>query len=279
MSVSAVGAELKVVDAIERASARSGIGFDYLLATARRESGLDCQATSKTSSACGLYQFVAQTWLATLKAHGAEHGLQAYAADIERTPSGQLTVADPARRGEILALRQDPGIAASLAAALTADNGRVLESRLGRAPSDGELYAAHVLGASAAARLITLAQSAPGAPAADHFPEAAASNRGLFYDKAGAPVSVSALAARLAGETAVRTVSALRPSVDMPAAPAVAASFVPSAPPSATIQSGNGWRSGMVQAPLALTPQVLAILSSLDAPESGSFHHKSKSRI
>jgi hypothetical protein len=55
-----------------------------------------------------------------------------------------------------------------------------LHARLGRAPSAGELYAAHVMGPGGAIRLIEAAQQ--GAPsAAAVFPREAAANRGLFY--------------------------------------------------------------------------------------------------
>ena len=52
---------------------------------------------------------------------------------------------------------------------------------MGRDPTSGELYAAHVLGAQGSARLIETVRSNPGAQAAALFPEAAAANKGLFY--------------------------------------------------------------------------------------------------
>ena len=54
--------------AIARASAATGVNFDYLLAQARIESALDPAAQAATSSAAGLYQFTAGTWLETLEA-------------------------------------------------------------------------------------------------------------------------------------------------------------------------------------------------------------------
>ena len=301
MTVSAAGALPSVMDAIQRASARSGVGFDYLLATARKESGLDCQAKSKTSSACGLYQFVAQTWLSTLKAHGAEHGLGDYAADIGRNAQGQFTVADPARRAEILALREDPAIAASLAADLAGDNADVLSQKLGRAPEDGELYAAHVLGAAGAAKLLGLAGTNPDGAAADYFADAASRNRGLFYDRTGAPVSVLALARRLTGGAvasapaataaaaapvsapAPASVPALRQSIgfagelDVPFAATPAPVIQASAAPLPSVWQGD-WRVGTSRAPLALTPQVLSILSSLYPPDMATADDKPATR-
>jgi hypothetical protein len=277
MVVTALGAEPKVLDAITRASAQSGVGFDYLLQTAKRESGLDCQAKSKTSSACGLYQFVSQTWLSTVKAHGAEHGLSDYADAIDRDASGHFSVRSPAQQSAILALRSDPQVAAAMAAELTADNAKVMSDKLGRTPSNGELYMAHVLGASGAVKLIGLNQASPGTSAASQFPDAAATNRGLFYDKAGAPVSVGALATRLAAGPTGPANMGLRPAKDTP----VNLAGTPSAAPfdwaasTAVAPSGSVglWRAGY-SAPLTLTPQVMAILSALHAPIDTASHHQ-----
>lgn len=197
------GSDTQVTDAIASASRKSGVSFQYLLATARRESGLKTDAKSTTSSASGLYQFVSQTWLSTLKAHGSELGLSDYADAITRDDKGRCTVCDPAMKAEILALRQDPTVSARMAAALAGDNAKSLESQLFRKPTEGELYAAHVLGAHGAARLISGAGATPGLAAETLFPEAAAANRGLFYDaKTGEAVTLGTLYARLTGQDA-----------------------------------------------------------------------------
>jgi hypothetical protein len=68
----------------------------------------------------------------------------------------------------------------------------VLSQRLGRQPSEGELYIAHFLGAGGAARLITLASAHPNAKAADFFASAAQANSPISYDRAtGAARSVA----------------------------------------------------------------------------------------
>src|SRR3546814_6069897 len=85
-----------------------------------------------TSSARGLYQFPTQTWLATIDRHGASHGLGWAANAIGRDGGGRLSIADPALRQQILNLRDDPGAASTMAAALTADNRTTLENRLDR---------------------------------------------------------------------------------------------------------------------------------------------------
>jgi hypothetical protein len=67
-----------------------------------------------------------------------------------------------------------------MAGELARENAASLQARLGRPPSAGELYAAHVMGSGGASRLIEAA--ANGAPsAAALFPREAAANRGLFY--------------------------------------------------------------------------------------------------
>ena len=48
----------------------TGADFHYLLATAQVESNLNPNAQASTSSARGLFQFIEQTWLATLKEQG-----------------------------------------------------------------------------------------------------------------------------------------------------------------------------------------------------------------
>ena len=160
--------------AIRRAADATGVDFSLLVETARRESALNPHARAATSSATGLFQFIESTWFDMVRRHGADHGLGAQAAALRNG-------ADAETRREILALRRDPEIAARMAGELARENAAALQARLGRAPSAGELYAAHVMGAGGAVRLIeAAAQGAPSAAAL--FPREAAANRGLFYD-------------------------------------------------------------------------------------------------
>ncbi|HWW35072.1 MAG TPA: hypothetical protein VNZ23_07505 [Xanthobacteraceae bacterium] len=84
---------------------------------------------------------------------------------------------------EILKLRNDPNANALMGGAFTKGNASALGERLGRAPSEGELYIAHFLGVGGAARLVGLAGSNPSARAADYFPNAAQANPSIFYDR------------------------------------------------------------------------------------------------
>ncbi|KQT08646.1 lytic transglycosylase [Methylobacterium sp. Leaf399] len=212
-----------VVDAIREGAQSSGTGFDYLLATAKRESGLDPSAKAGTSSATGLFQFIEQTWLGVMKTAGPKLGLATYADAITARADGTFAVADASARQAILDLRRDPRIAATMAGALTQANRDALTTSLGREPTSGDLYAAHVLGARGAASLIGTAQASPARAAALDMPEAAAANRSLFYDRTGRPRGAAELYALLGTAQAAGQAGAARPAAstvtDLPGAP------------------------------------------------------------
>lgn len=185
-----------VVNAMRRAAQRSGVSFDYLMTTAKRESGLNPAAKAGTSSARGLFQFVEQTWLKMVQEKGATIGLEAEAAAVT-DKAGRPYVADAGARARILALRDDPTVASELAAALARENHDGLTQALGREPQQGELYIAHFLGLSGAIRLIRGAEQTPGASASDVFPQAAQANRGIFRDRNGRERSLAEVHTRL----------------------------------------------------------------------------------
>ncbi|MGD9920923.1 MAG: transglycosylase SLT domain-containing protein [Pseudorhodoplanes sp.] len=185
--------------AIRKASQVTGAKFSYLLATAKVESNLNPNAAAKTSSAGGLFQFIDRTWLGTLKEAGPLLGYSRYADAITRTADGRYLVNDPAMRHEIMALRQDPTANALMAGVFTNSNAKHLTNKLGRAPTDGELYMAHFMGATGAARLITASESNPGAVAANSFPAAARANRSIFFDRSGRARNFAEVTQNLAG--------------------------------------------------------------------------------
>jgi hypothetical protein len=206
----------RVAGAIKQASNLTGVSFEYMLTTAKMESDFNPTAGATTSSAHGLYQFIDQTWLGTVKEAGAQFGYGSYADAITRTSSGSYTVADPTMKRSIMKLRDDPQAASSMAAALTQSNSFKLTGLLGRRPSDSELYMAHFMGSGGAAKLIANAEDNPQAVGARLFPNAAAANRSIFYAKDGRARSVSevysVLDSRYAGAAnskATRTAMAL----------------------------------------------------------------------
>jgi hypothetical protein len=186
-----------VESAIQRAAKATGVDFGFLMKTAGRESGMNPQARAGTSSAAGLFQFVEQTWLSTLKQHGAKHGYARYADLISRGSDGRYHVDGAEARRAVMDLRLDPHAASLMAGELASDHAAYLKGRVGREPTAGELYAAHFLGPQGSARLIEAVETTPGAIAAHMFPDAARANKSIFY-KDGRPASVAQVYADLA---------------------------------------------------------------------------------
>jgi hypothetical protein len=253
-----LGIGSSVTGAIRQASAATGTSFSYLLATAQVESGLDPRAGASTSSARGLFQFVEQTWLGTMKQSGAALGYGRFADAITRTPSGHFEVKDPAMRSAILKLRNDPTANAVMAGAFTQANAAYLTQKLGRPPTEGELYIAHFLGAGGAGKLISLASSNPNANAANLFPGAAQANRSIFYDRrTGAPRSLAEVRDALTGRYDVARTHPLAPAATVEAAnvpppiPLTPTSLTPTPAPTA--------------APLSIVPDTAGITSAYAA--------------
>ncbi len=167
-----------VSGAIQKASAKTGVDFAYLVQQAKAESSFNPDAKARTSSATGLYQFIESTWLNTVKKHGHKHGLGQYADMI----SANAKVSDPAQRQEVLALRKDPRAAAMMAAELASDNKRFLEQNYKGEIGATELYFAHFMGAGGASAFLNAKDENPLAFGADLFPREARANRGVFYN-------------------------------------------------------------------------------------------------
>jgi hypothetical protein len=190
MTVQAIRSAVEA--AIQHASQATGVDFSFLMGAAKRESGYNPGAKAQTSTAAGLFQFVEQTWLATLKRHGAKYGYGQFADAISQGGDGRYVVSDPKARRAVMDLRLDPHAASLMAGELASDHASYLRGRVGRDPTAGELYAAHFLGPQGSAKLIEAVQSRPGASAAAMFPDAAAANRSVFH-KDGRAVTVAEL--------------------------------------------------------------------------------------
>ena len=181
----------RIAGSIKQAASTTGASFEYLLATAKMESNFNPKAAASTSSARGLFQFIDQTWLGTVKEAGAHLGYGQYADAITKNPSGSYSVSDPDARAAIMKLRDDPEAASSMAAVLTQSNSFKLTGKIGRRPTDAELYMAHFMSVGGAGKLIQSAQDNPNASAVQMFPNAAAANQSIFYDRSGQARSVS----------------------------------------------------------------------------------------
>ena len=165
----------QVVSTIRQVAATQNVDFRYLLNQARVESGLDPRAKASTSSASGLFQFTASTWLDMVKRHGDKVGLASEAQSL------RSHAANPADRSQNLDLRNDPQTATALAAHYAADNGRALAAAGHKAVGPTELYLAHFLGSAGATSFLNGLRDNPLGPAAKALPTAASANTGVFY--------------------------------------------------------------------------------------------------
>jgi transglycosylase-like protein with SLT domain len=261
----------RIAGSIKQAANTTGTSFEYLLATAKMESNFNPKAAASTSSARGLYQFIDQTWLGTVKEAGAQLGYGKYADAITRSPSGGYSVSDPAARDAIMKLRDDPDAASSMAAVLTQSNSFKLTGKIGRRPTDGELYMAHFMGVGGAAKLISNAEDKPNASGARLFPNAAAANRPIFYDRGGRERSVSEVYSVLtqryaAAANSPATRTAMAAVGDTPPARLAFASAVPAAAPIDNAAYLSSFPDARTVTPVAAASQPALKTASL--PES-----------
>ncbi len=180
-------ADPAVLTALREASAATGTRFDTLLASASLESGLQPQVRAATSSASGLFQFTEGTWLRTVRQYGAAHGLGAEAASVTGQGGG-VSVADPAMRQRILAMRNDPRISALLAGDHLRGVAEQIQAHLGRAPDAAEVYLGHFLGSAGAVQML---QARPDQAAASVLPAAAQANAAMFYAPDGTALTAA----------------------------------------------------------------------------------------
>jgi hypothetical protein len=176
-----IGGASPITGYINEAGSKFGVSPGLLAAIARRESSNDPNAKNPNSSAAGLFQFTDATWRNMLPKYGGKAGIDANASPF------------------------DPRAAATMAALLAKENSIVLSTLIGRQTTDGEVYAAHFLGAKGALNLIRASEKTPDAIAATLFPGEAAVNHNVFFAKDGTPRSVKDVYADL---------------TNMPAAPA-----------------------------------------------------------
>ncbi|MCA0405415.1 MAG: transglycosylase SLT domain-containing protein [Proteobacteria bacterium] len=228
-------AETPLSRPIAQAAQETGVSFDYLVKTAKRESGMNPEAKAPNSSATGLFQFIEQTWLGLVKRQGANMGLEDAASQITQDRSGRYVVPDPSARQQILALRKDPSLSSKMAGVFTAENRDSLKNALGRDPTGGELYIAHFMGAGGAREFISQAANNPDKAAASSFPDAAAANRSIFFDGKGRARTMREVYARLISHHEGEG--------------AQVAAVAPSAGPNDATDAGGGTRS-----PLAIGP-------------------------
>ena len=129
-----------------------------LLTTAHIESKFKPKAQNRRSSAGGLFQFTDRTWRATLRKHGKAYGFGPWTS------------------------KHNPRANALMAAHLAKDNERALRKVLGRSPTHGEVYMAHLLGLGGATKILT---AKGNKRAASVLPRSARGNKLFFYTAKG----------------------------------------------------------------------------------------------
>jgi hypothetical protein len=189
------GIDHGIVAAIRLSSVRTGVNFSYLMKLAAAESNFKPAIEAATSSATGIYQFTHNTWLNTLKTHGAKYGLVGeYAANIEHyvTVYGyqRPKVRNEAMYQHLLELRKNPRVSAIMAAEMIRDSEVLLAHSFDRKPTQTDLYLTHFLGNDAAITFLRSLEQSPDVHAVELFPEAANSNRHIFHPSASAPRTV-----------------------------------------------------------------------------------------
>ena len=189
------GIDHGIVAAIRLSSVRTGVNFSYLMKLAATESNFKPASEAATSSATGIYQFTHDTWLNTLKKHGAKYGLVAdYTANIEhyvtRYGKQRPIVRDTLIYQHLLDLRKNPRISAMMAAEMVRDNQQKLAYSFDREPTQADLYLTHFLGPDAAITFLQSLEKSPGKHAVELFPEAANSNHAIFHPQTCEPRTV-----------------------------------------------------------------------------------------
>lgn len=129
-----------------------------LLTTAHIESRFQPKAQNRRSSAGGMFQFTDRTWRATLRKHGKAYGF------------GPNTS------------KHNPRANALMAAHLAKDNADQLRKVLGRSPTPGEVYMAHLLGVGGAIKIL---KAKPNRMASSLLPSSARGNKKFFYTANG----------------------------------------------------------------------------------------------
>jgi hypothetical protein len=170
----------ELVETVVRAARDTNTDPTLLMAIADKESAFAPTVKASTSSATGLFQFIDSTWLRVVRDFGGEFGLEKEAAAIDSS-DGPPSVANPAERRRILALRNNPYLSALLAAKMLKTDAARIAARIGRGLSDGETYLAHFLGPSDAEKFIAKLVSEPRYAAPKLLPKPARANRSIFF--------------------------------------------------------------------------------------------------
>jgi len=219
-------AALPTLQAVE---AMTGVDANLLMTFASIESAFDYTVKAPTSSATGWFQFIDATWDGMIEQHADKYGI----------PHTGMT------KNAIREMRKDPRINALMGAEFLKGNYKYLERKLGRKPTDTDLYLAHFFGAGTAYKFLKADQNAV---AANLFRSQANSNRNIFY-RGGQPRTIAEVyqvmdekvsGHRFGGTSASRTVDMDEPDpVSVPEGASMEAANDPEAGDAGIIEEGG----------------------------------------
>lgn len=152
-----------VKDTILSAAKIVGVDPAVMAMMANIESTFRPSVKAPTSSASGLFQFIASTWKGLMSKFAGKYGIP------PNTPA------------------TDPKAASLLAGEYIKQNQEFLQRRLGRGVNATDIYAAHFMGPAGSAKLLTASPTDVGSQL---FPAAAKANRNIFFNKDGSPRTV-----------------------------------------------------------------------------------------
>lgn len=174
--------------AIRHAAKVVDVDYGYMMELVSAESGFVSDISATTSSATGLFQFIDNTWLLMVKAHGSKYGLTDLADRItlseDRNGYPVASVENPFVQKYILSLRTDPRLSALMGAEFVKENYQNLSASLPeREITRTDQYLAHFLGSGNAVTFISRMTRRGNNSAAATFPQAAAANPRVFYHR------------------------------------------------------------------------------------------------
>ena len=141
----------------------------------------------------GPFRFGERSWLRAL--HENAEVAETIGARVFVTSGGRYYLPTPGDRPRVMAARTDDDFAARIAYSAAVRNAAVMRSALHRAPTAGDLYIAHVFGASTAIEFIAAVDEAPDAALEQRFPTLVGSGTTASKDA----VTVGQLYRRLSG--------------------------------------------------------------------------------
>lgn len=145
-----------VADMLKEVAKITGVDLNTLLTFAMTESAMNPDASAKTSSAKGLFQFIDSTWAEQLGKHANKYGI----------PSGVSAF--------------DPAANALMAAEFIKGNMKAIESSVNGEVGTTEAYLAHFLGTGGGKKFFEKLSLDPNGVAAKDFTTAARANPTIF---------------------------------------------------------------------------------------------------